>query len=582
MEGFLVKCLNMVFLFATCLINSYQLSASEPHTIINAAGVRVAVAPSDVTSRGAKIKADQKHSEEELVLRASQMDPDNVLCAAMIEEAAKELSEKKRIVEVDASIDHLSAMSPMDSPMLQMHHQEQRFKMISQLAFGTATVAPRERFTLADGEQEFRPDVGEDKESDEYIDINHPSLQNRVKPEVYKPYTKKSLIKQIAKQLPREMKLIIDDFDKHGDNVDWAKMSKSFLLSGPAGSGKTSSAAVFAQRCGLDCVVVDCNSVCDEFENSGDIITRVIMNEVTKNNQPIVIVFDEFQEAVKKHSSTKEGTSMVSQIWRQMDKLKNKPVIIICIANEVEKLPSQILTRLKRVIKIELPTLDQRKEAFQFHLDTEAETFCSHISVDELAQKADGLSLREIDTVFKNARAEARDGKEVYTITMQHLLAAIDSSKKADSKVVKVEKSIWEVWYDKYRKPIMLTGAVLGIITATFGIYMYIKAPSQQAAQLEGQKAINTTNIDAQKVENSARRDLDYKIHQERLAHEKQMHTDNLAQQQKAVDRQNDPLQIAQNVAVSTTSQILVNKTLEYILSKTVIGVITGGGGCWR
>lgn len=117
---------------------------------------------------------------------------------------------------------------------------------------------------------------------------------------------------------------------------------------------------------------------------------------------PIVLLIDEIEKAF---AGMMSGTSSDSGTTQRLggDLLtwfndRTAPVYIVATANRVESLPPELLRRFDVIFSVDLPTISERAEIAQIHVERRGRTFTS-AEIQQIALDTEGFTGAEIERV---------------------------------------------------------------------------------------------------------------------------------------------------------------------------------------
>lgn len=197
---------------------------------------------------------------------------------------------------------------------------------------------------------------------------------------------------------------------------------KGVLLLGVQGCGKSLVAKAVASSWGLPLLKLDVGRIFGSLVGQSEENIRKAIR-VAESVSPCALWADELEKgfAGTQSSGSSDGgtTARVFATFLSWMQDKTKPVFLISTANDVSKLPPELLRkgRFDEIFFIDLPRMSERKDIFAIHLrkrKREPEKF----NLDELAEKTLGFSGAEIEQVvlgalhlafFENRELEQKD-----------------------------------------------------------------------------------------------------------------------------------------------------------------------------
>lgn len=185
------------------------------------------------------------------------------------------------------------------------------------------------------------------------------------------------------------------------------KLQKGLMMIGPNGTGKTILAEAFIKASDSNIVEINYNDVNSDGD-FGDYIKKKFL-EASKL-APCILYIDEFDKLVgKKPNFFLESDVDRSRIFlNEMNKYNNVDgLFILVIANEEYGIDESLVRagRLDRVLEINLPNEDERKEIVEYYLSNKK--YEKNVDIDNLAILTNGFSGADIEAFINDALINA-------------------------------------------------------------------------------------------------------------------------------------------------------------------------------
>lgn len=185
---------------------------------------------------------------------------------------------------------------------------------------------------------------------------------------------------------------------------------KGVLLVGVQGCGKSLSAKAIARLMGFPLVRLDLSSLLEATRGTSEQNLRDVLR-VMETIAPSVLWMEEIDKAFAGFDEEAASDATLSRIlgrfltWLQEHR---EPVFVVATANNVWRLPPELLRRgrFDEIFFVDLPNYGERKSIFAIHLRRRGwnpEKF----DLDDLAERTEGYSGAEIETIVNSAAIEA-------------------------------------------------------------------------------------------------------------------------------------------------------------------------------
>lgn len=263
------------------------------------------------------------------------------------------------------------------------------------------------------------------------------SFMNKAKYTLVEPFSGKGVrFKDVAGL--KEAKIEVMEFVDYLKNPErytklGAKVPKGALLLGPPGCGKTLLAKAVATESNVPFLSMNGSEFTEVVGGLGAARVRDLFAEA-KKRAPSIIYIDEIDAIGKKRAdsyvefSNSESERTLNQLLVEMDgMIEAKDIIILASTNRADVLDKALLRcgRFDRHILIDLPTLEERKDIFEYHLQSLSLEGIPKQYAKYLAHLTPGFSGAEIANVCNEAALHAASEKKI-KIDNNDLMYAID------------------------------------------------------------------------------------------------------------------------------------------------------------
>lgn len=176
--------------------------------------------------------------------------------------------------------------------------------------------------------------------------------------------------------------------------------TRSILMVGPPGCGKTMAAEAMAKAIGVPLVVVSLDSLISPyFGQTGGNIGRVFDSVKQKR---CVLFFDEFESVGKDRldgNDIGESKRMLSSLLQNLDSM-TEGILLMAATNIPEMLDPAAVRRFDRTVVMSLPTADDRRKLIETFYDKHHVRIAS--SIDIIVDVTSGMSFAETDKFLAN------------------------------------------------------------------------------------------------------------------------------------------------------------------------------------
>ncbi|XP_004471976.1 mitochondrial inner membrane m-AAA protease component paraplegin isoform X2 [Dasypus novemcinctus] len=225
-----------------------------------------------------------------------------------------------------------------------------------------------------------------------------------------------------------------------------ARVPKGALLLGPPGCGKTLLAKAVATEAQVPFLAMAGSEFVEVIGGLGAARVRSLFREA-RSRAPCIVYIDEIDAVGKQRSSTTSGFSSteeeqtLNQLLVEMDGMGTSDhVIVLASTNRADILDGALVRpgRLDRHVFIDLPTLQERREIFEQHLQSLKLTQASGFYSQRLAELTPGFSGADIANICNEAALHAaREGhKSVHTLDFEYAVERVLAGTAKKSKIL--------------------------------------------------------------------------------------------------------------------------------------------------
>lgn len=202
------------------------------------------------------------------------------------------------------------------------------------------------------------------------------------------------------------------------------KAPKGLLLYGPPGTGKTLLAKAMACEAGVPFIAAEGNQFLRKYVWEGSEKVHELF-KLARKYAPSILFIDEIDAIAKERKGGVNGASTgeetLTAFLTEMDGFENnpsKPVFVLAATNfEVEagkdkSLDPALMRRFDRRVYIELPDTEERIQFLRMKISGNRALDVSDAQIGNIAMRATGMSLAELDSVVELAlRSAIREGR---------------------------------------------------------------------------------------------------------------------------------------------------------------------------
>lgn len=240
--------------------------------------------------------------------------------------------------------------------------------------------------------------------------------------------------------------------------LDWSEVTKSFLLVGPPGTGKTSLAQAVAVSASI-LLTKTSYSDCQKMGHQGDMLKE--LNAVADRaitGAPSVFFLDEIDSFFRRSQSGNGYIiGVINGLLTLLDKLSTSPgVILVAATNDFERIDPAVIRagRFDRHIEVNLPDRAGLKE----FLNGSVSSVIDADHIDRLSDQLLGRTGADLAAVVRDARTRARADRQ--SLAAAHVQAAADAVQPPISVDLLWRVSVHEAGH-------LVAGHVFGLPAAT-------------------------------------------------------------------------------------------------------------------
>jgi len=186
---------------------------------------------------------------------------------------------------------------------------------------------------------------------------------------------------------------------------------RGILLTGSPGTGKTMLARAVAGESECAFLAQAATAFVTKYQGSGPNAVRELFS-CARRNYPSIVFIDEIDAIGGGRAEVHPGLAghgeamALNQLLIEMDGFASdpsKPVIVIAATNHAEKLDPALRRRFGRVIEVELPTKNERKQYLRLRFESKRKHAVSDQMLERIAIQAQGLSISDLSRVVAQA-----------------------------------------------------------------------------------------------------------------------------------------------------------------------------------
>ncbi|WP_240096414.1 AAA family ATPase [Thermomonas flagellata] len=185
---------------------------------------------------------------------------------------------------------------------------------------------------------------------------------------------------------------------------------RGILLYGPPGTGKTQIARVLASQSGLSFIAASTSDLkANYLGQSGNKVKALF--ERARAQAPCILFIDEIDIVAPARDGRDDQMTqeIVGQLLQELDGVANKAgqVFLLAASNYPNRIDGALLSRLERKVEIGLPDAEGRARIIRLLLSGKPLDFDAEDMVRELAQRTEGYSGRDLQSLVTRATRAA-------------------------------------------------------------------------------------------------------------------------------------------------------------------------------
>jgi len=253
------------------------------------------------------------------------------------------------------------------------------------------------------------------------------------------------LVDQIIEQAPARIRLLVDKLQDNNEVLCNNRL-KRLLLHGLPGNGKTLLAKAIALKTLGKYYFVQTPDLLDSWKNSHQNLKKEI-DFLAKNNEPIVIIFDELDQLTNQHKNKNSSDStMPTALWSLLDYCERKVPRFFFIGttnNGKNDFPPQLISRFGKnnIICIPNPTFAIRKQVICCYLNKRKHNL-SENDINDFAQRLEGRTCRDIQGIVDDAAIFTPKNNTIITLNEIRLAEEANPYEPSEDEIIARELGI--------------------------------------------------------------------------------------------------------------------------------------------
>jgi len=308
------------------------------------------------------------------------------------------------------------------------------------------------------------------------------NIENRNNPKypIREPRISEELASIVHKTCPEQIKKLITLYTK---KTNKPYSTNAIILYGPNGTSKSTITEMIAKTTNRKILFIHAGSLGNTYKNSIAVNLKTALSPLKKEKAPpCVVVIDEFDHLLRKRNGTKEMDCADTIIAGELDDFKdNHKVIFIFTTNNLNEIEGKFLDRSKKLIKVPLPILENRKKIIKYFIDIDPTIKVDEYLQSHITKKTKNFSIRMLKHLIELADEDAiikkeNNDNEITILTKENFDEAFEDIQNTK----KAKNNLWRKKKKKtFRKWLAPIGTTMGVITGLTGIYFAIKNRQQ-------------------------------------------------------------------------------------------------------
>jgi SpoVK/Ycf46/Vps4 family AAA+-type ATPase len=205
-------------------------------------------------------------------------------------------------------------------------------------------------------------------------------------------------------ELKDRINRFLTQFDNPDEVAKWpgARLGDRILLCGPPGNGKTMFASAIASEIDADFFQVKGSNVMSKWVGDSQKNVKLLFDAVRASKRAVLFL-DEMDGLLgARGSSSTVRNGVVSEFLQEMEGLTtpNSSVLFIGATNLPDQLDGAVLSRFGGTFLVSLPTREDRLTYLQREFGKFPYGFEEAISLEDLADRLEGHSMRDLKTLL--------------------------------------------------------------------------------------------------------------------------------------------------------------------------------------